>query len=83
MLEESLKAIEGPPSRRRAWQRSQLPIGTVYHSSNLAGELHIRATLEVLVTDTMVCEDSILHDRPLSRSPTDYEKFFNILQTTV
>ena len=83
MLEESLKAIEGPPSRRRAQQRSQWPIGTIYFDSNLAGELHIRATLEVLAIDTMVCEDSILHNRPLSRSPTDYEKFFNIIQTPV
>ena len=79
MLEESLKAIEGPPSRRRAYQRCQWPIGTVYYDFNLAGELHIRATLEVLALDTMVCEDSLLHNRPLSRSPTDYEKFFNII----
>ena len=83
MLEESLKAIEGPPSRRRAQQRAQLPIGTIYFDFNLAGELHIRATLEVLSLDIMVCEDALLPNRPLSRSPTDYEKFFNIIQIPV
>ena len=58
MLEESLKAIEGPPARRRAFQRSEWPNGSVFYDFNLAGEFHIRATLEVLATDTMVCEDA-------------------------
>ena len=83
MLEESLKAIEGPPARRRAFQRGEWRIGAVYFDFNLAGELHIRATLEVLALDAMVCEDSQLHNRPLSRSPTDYEKFYNVIQIPV
>ena len=58
MLEEFLKAIEGPPARRRALKRSEWPTGVVFFEFNLAGELHIRATLEVLALDALVCEDA-------------------------
>ena len=83
MLEESLKAIEGPPARRRALQRGEWPNGAVFFDFNLAGEFHIRATLEVLALDAMVCEDAQLFNLPFSRSPTDYEKFFNTIQIPV
>ena len=83
MLEESLKAIEGPPARRRALKRSEWRAGVVFLDFNLAGELHIRATLEVLVLDALVCEDAQLFNIPFSRTPTDYEKIFNTIQIPV
>ena len=83
MLEESFKAIEGPPARRKALKRSEWDVGVVFYDFNFAGELHIRATLEVLCLDALVCEDAQLFKRPLSRTPTDYEKFFNTIQIPV
>ena len=58
MLEEFLKAIEGPPARRRALKRREWRAGVVFLDFNVAGELHIRATLEVLCLDALVCEDA-------------------------
>ena len=83
MLEELFKAIEGPPARRKASSRRVWPDGTVYQAFNMAGEIYNRAASEVLYTDALVCEDATGSNRPFSRTPTDYEKFFNIIQTAV
>ena len=82
MLEESFKPIEGPPARRKALKRIERDVGAVFCTFNLAGEIHIRSTTEVLCLDALVCEDAILFNRPLSHTPTDYEKFFNTIQST-
>ena len=34
----------------------------------------------MLYLDVMVCEDATLHNMPLSRVPSDYEKYFNMLE---
>ena len=80
MLEESLKAIEGPVASRMNQPRLKWPAGTVYPSSNLSGEAEHREAAEVLQIDALVCEDSIKHKKPFCRSPTDYEKYFNIIE---
>ena len=49
----------------------------------MAGEIFKRAASEVLYTDALVCEDATGSNRPFSRTPTDYEKFFNIIQAAV
>ena len=56
--------------------------GSNFYAFNLAGEIHKRATSEVLCLDALVCEDATLFNMPFSRTPTDYEKFFNTIQTT-
>ena len=28
----------------------------------------------------MVCEDNVEHHKPLSRSPTEHEKYYNVIQ---
>ena len=75
MLEESFKAIEGPPARRKAWARRVWPVSTVYCAFNLAVEIYKRVASEVLYTDALVCEDATESNRPFCRTPTDYEKF--------
>ena len=80
LLEETLKAIEGPVARRRVTARRGLSDGEVYSACNLAGEPGRVATAEVLYTDVLVCEDAVLYNRPFSRVPADYEKFFNTIQ---
>ena len=80
MLEESLEAIEGPVACRKNKARQQWPTGTVYPSSNISGEAKRRAAAEVLNIDALVFEDNIKHTMPLCRSPTDYEKYFNIIE---
>ena len=74
MLEESFKAIEGPPARRKALKRIEWDVGVVFYAFNLAGEIHIRATTEVLCLDALVCEDVILFNRPFSRTPYGLRK---------
>ena len=61
---------------RRTW-----PDGTVYFPFNLAGEVAKRATSEVLNTDALVCEDAIRYKNDFCRTPTDYEKYYNVIQT--
>ena len=80
MLEETLKAIEGPIASRKNQVRAQLPIGTGYQSSNVSGETEHRAATAVLQVDAFVCEDNIKHCKPLCRTPTDYKKFLNIIE---
>ena len=43
MLEETIKAVEGPVARRRVSRRSSLVPGHVYSQCNLAGEAGCRA----------------------------------------
>ena len=62
--------------------RSEWDVGVVFYAFNLAGEIHKRATSKVLCLDALVCEDATLFNMPFSRTPTDYEKFFNTIQTT-
>ena len=81
MLEESFKAIEGPIARRKTQARRTWPDGTVYYPFNLAGEVAKRATSEVLYTDALVCEDAIRYKKDFCRTPTDYEKYYNVIQT--
>ena len=52
----------------------------MYPSSNISGEVKHRAAAEVLEVDALVCEDSIKHKKPLCRSPTDYEKYFDVIE---
>ena len=75
MLEESLKVIEGAIASKKNQARTQLPIGTVYPSSNIAGEAEHRAAATVLQIDALVCEDSTKYNKPLCKSPTDYDFF--------
>ena len=79
MLEESLKAIEGAIASRKNQARTQLPIGTVYSSSKSIREAEHRAAATVLQIDALVCEGSTKYNKPLCRSPTDYENKFNII----
>ena len=69
MLEESFKPIEGPPARRKALKRIARDLGAVFCSFDLADEIHILSTTEVLCLDALVCEDAILFNRPLSHTP--------------
>ena len=80
MLEESLKAIEGHVASRKNQARQQRPTGTVYPPSKISSEIKHRAVGQVLEINALVCEDSIKHKKTLCRSPTDYEKFFNIIE---
>ena len=79
MLEESFKASEGPVAHRKTKARRVWPDGTVYQPFNLAGEVNKRAAPEVLNTDALVCEDAMKYNREFSRTPTDYEKYYNII----
>ena len=47
----------------------------------MAGEVAKRATSEVLYTDALVCEDAMKYNRGFRRTPTDYEKYYNVIQT--
>ena len=38
--------------------RSEWDVGVVFYAFNLAGEIHKRATSEVLCLDALVCEDA-------------------------
>ena len=58
------------------------PDGAVYLPFNLAGDINKRAAPEVLNTDALVCEDAMKYTREFSRTPTDYEKYYNIIQTS-
>lgn len=80
MLEKSFKAIEGPVARRKAEARSTWPNGTVYLPFILAGDVAKRAPPEVLYTDALVCDDAMKYNRQFCRSPTDYEKYYNVIQ---
>ena len=46
----------------------------------MSGEADHRAAAEVIQIDALVCEDSMKHNKPLCRSPTDYETIFNIIE---
>ena len=81
MLEESFKAIEGPVARRKTEARRTWPNGTVYHSFNLAGEVAKRAAPEVLYTDALVCEDVMKYNRQFCCTPSNFEKYYNVIQT--
>ena len=81
MLEESFKAIAGPVARRKTEARRYWPDGTVYHPFNMAGEVAKRVTSEVLYTDALVCEDAMKYNRSFCRTPADYEKYYNVIQT--
>ena len=81
MLEESFIAIEGPVARRKTKARHALLDGTVYLPFNLAGEISKRAASEVLYTDALVCEDAMKYSRDFCRTPIDYEKYSNVMQT--
>ena len=83
MLEETLKAVEGPVARRRVSRRSSLVPGHVYSQCNLAGEAGCRAAQEVMYGDALICEDAMAFQRPFSRVPSDLEKFFNAIQAGV
>ena len=63
MLEESLKAIEGPVASRKNQARQQWPTGTVYTLSNISSEIKHRAAGQVLKIDVLVCEDNIKHNK--------------------
>ena len=54
----------------------------LYTCPFLAGEINKRAAPEVLNTDALVCEDAMKYNREFSRTPTDYEKYYNIIQTS-
>ena len=41
MLEESFKAIEGPPARRKAWKRSEWDVGVSTHSTSRAKSINV------------------------------------------
>ena len=77
MLEESLKAIEGPVASRKNQARQQWPTGTVYPPSNISGEIKRRAAGQVFEIDAFVCKVSMKYKKSLCGSPTDYEKLFN------
>ena len=47
----------------------------------MAGEVAKRATSEVLYMDALVCEDAMKYNRGFCRTPTDYEKYYNVIQT--
>ena len=83
LLEESLKGIEGPVARRRVNSRSPSALGDVYSSANVAGERGRQAAIEVLYLDVLVCEDASHFRLPFCRIPTDYERFFNVIQLPV
>ena len=76
MLDESFGAIEGPAARRKTEAMRYWLDGTVYQPFNMAGEVAKRATSEVLYTDARVCEDAMF-----CRTPTDYEKYYDVIQT--
>ena len=80
MLEESFKAIEGLVCRRRPAARCNAPL---YGSCNLAGDPGWRAASEVLFSDTLLCEDSVRHSRPMCCMPEYYDKFFNKILLSV
>ena len=64
MLEDSLKAIEGPVARRKTKARHAWPDGTVNVPFNLAGEISKRTASEVLYIDVLICEDAMLLSHP-------------------
>ena len=82
MLENSVKATKGSVAHRKTKAGRVRPDGTVYLLFNLAGEINKRAAPEVLNADALVCEDAMKYNREFSRTPTDYEKYYNIIQTS-
>ena len=44
-------------------------------------EVAKRATSDVLNTDALVCEDAIRYKKDFCRTPTDYKKYYNAIQT--
>ena len=52
----------------------------VLHPFNLAGEVAKRAAPEELCTDALVCEDAMKYNRQFCRIPTDYEKYYIVIQ---
>ena len=80
MLEELLKAVEGPLANMKNNETRKLQIGTVYPPRNISGELDQSAASEVLHTDALVCEDSTKHNMPLCRSPTVYKKYCDVTE---
>ena len=74
LLEESLKAVEGPVASRQNKEIQKWPTGNVYPPVNISSKIKKRAASDVLQTNALVYEDTTKHKRPLCRSPTDYEK---------
>ena len=79
MMEEGFKAVEGPTTKRHASGRRAEQDYVWYSTCNRGFEPEVAGAPEVLCVDTMVCEDATIHGLQLARIPTDYEKYFNML----
>ena len=82
LLTGTFKAIEGtiPIARRKAVVRKTVGPGAVYSATSLAGEIGQPAAQSVLYLDTLVCENSEGHDRPVCRIPSEHDKCYNTFE---